>query len=232
MSMSAEWARAGTLICQVVEEARRNPVKARQHLMAQSLKLVGGDFVCMVFQQGEQLKLGASHGMSPDQVKCWQDWYDYREDPMAQAFLRRQMGLWACSRPMLVDDRTWNRSSHVNEGWRTFGLNEGAVSSVALGPQVEGYFTITRCWGTPPFHLDQIKLLQLLHQATAWLDRGDWRVAQLAPRLQSVCRQLLGEASEKEIAARLGLSVRTVHKYTEQIYRQLEVSSRAELMTM
>ncbi|MBT9586822.1 helix-turn-helix transcriptional regulator [bacterium] len=230
--LSAEWAQAGTLICQVVEEARRDPVKARQHLMEQSLKLVGGDFVCMVFQQGEQLKLGASYGMSPDEVKRWRDWYDYREDPMAQAFLRRQLGLWACSRPMLVDDSTWSRSSHVNEGWRAFGLNEGAVSSVALGPQVEGFFSITRRWGTPPFGLDQIKLLQLLHHATAWLDRRDWREAQLAPRLQSVYRQLLGEASEKEIATRLGLSVRTVHKYTEQIYRQLAVRSRAELMAM
>ena len=147
--MSAEWVRTGTLICQVVEEARRSPLKARQHLMEQSLKLVGGDFVCMVFQHGEQLKLGASYGMSPDEVKCWQDWYDYREDPMAQAFMRRQPGLWACSRPMLVDDRTWSRSSHVNEGWRAFGLNEGAVSSVALEQTAPRHALLKRRDGGP-----------------------------------------------------------------------------------
>lgn len=228
--MNVEWARAGIVICQVVEEARRDPVKARQHLMEQSLKLVGGDFVCMVFQKGEELQVGASRGMSPDEVKSWQDWYDYREDPMALAFLQRQPDLWACSRPMLIDDRTWSRSEHVNEGWRSFGLNEAAVSSVALGAGVEGYFSITRSWGAPPFRLDQIEMLQLLHQSTAWLDRLERDEAQLPPRLQSVYRQLLGKASEKEIAATLGLSVRTVHKYTELVYRQFEVCSRAELM--
>ncbi len=230
MTHANPWIQAGTVICQVVEEARRDPAKARQHLMEQSIRLVGGDFVCMVFQKGDQLQLGASRGMSPDELKSWQDWYDYREDPMAQAFIQRQPNLWACSRPMLIDDRTWSRSEHVNEGWRSFGLNEAAVSSVLLGPGVEGYFTITRCWGAPPFRVDQIEMLQLLHHATAWLDHLERRGAQLPRRLRSVYQQLLGKASEKEIAANLGLSVRTVHKYTELVYRQFEVCSRAELM--
>lgn len=224
------WAQAGPVICEVAEEARRDPVKARQYLMEQSLKLVGGDFACMVFQKGEELQVGASRGLSSDEMTSWQQWYDYREDPMARAFLQRQPGLQACSRPMLIDDRSWSRSAHINEGWRAFGLNEAAVSSVLLGAGAEGYFTITRSWNDPPFRVDQVQMLQLLHQATAWLDRLEQREAQLPPRLQSVYRQLLGKASEKEIAANLGLSVRTVHKYVEQVYRQFEVCSRAELM--
>jgi DNA-binding NarL/FixJ family response regulator len=41
---------------------------------------------------------------------------------------------------------------------------------------------------------------------------------------------LLGGASEKEIADRMGLSVHTVHQYVKTVYRALGVRSRAELM--
>lgn len=52
----------------------------------------------------------------------------------------------------------------------------------------------------------------------------------LAPRLQTVAEQLLTGKREKEIAAAMELSPRTVHKYVEQIFRALGVNSRAELM--
>jgi len=54
--------------------------------------------------------------------------------------------------------------------------------------------------------------------------------ADLPPRLRRVLDRLLHGESEKEIAARLGLSVHTVHEYTKQLYRRLGVSSRAHLM--
>ena len=41
---------------------------------------------------------------------------------------------------------------------------------------------------------------------------------------------LLGGASEKEIADRMGLSAHTVHQYVKSIYRAFGVRSRAELM--
>lgn len=54
---------------------------------------------------------------------------------------------------------------------------------------------------------------------------------------ESLCRRerqtlelLLTGASEKEIAAQLGLSVHTVHQYVKAIYRRFDVTSRAQLM--
>jgi DNA-binding CsgD family transcriptional regulator len=53
---------------------------------------------------------------------------------------------------------------------------------------------------------------------------------QLSPRLEQVLAQLRGGGSEKEIAARLGLSRSTIHEYVKAIYRTFGVNSRAELM--
>ena len=43
-------------------------------------------------------------------------------------------------------------------------------------------------------------------------------------------RHLLGELSEKEIAARMRLSPHSVHAYAKVIYQRLSVTSRPELM--
>jgi DNA-binding CsgD family transcriptional regulator len=58
----------------------------------------------------------------------------------------------------------------------------------------------------------------------------DPRVAALPKRLRAVLDCLLEGDSEKEVAGRLTLSRHTVHQYVKMLYRELEVSSRAELM--
>ena len=54
--------------------------------------------------------------------------------------------------------------------------------------------------------------------------------ARLRPRHRQTLDWLLTGASEKEIAAALGLSVHTVHQYIKAIYRSHKVRSRAQLM--
>ena len=58
------------------------------------------------------------------------------------------------------------------------------------------------------------------------------RVAGLPARHSAVLDALLTGRSEKQIAAALALSPRTVHKYIEQVFRALDVHSRAELMAL
>jgi DNA-binding CsgD family transcriptional regulator len=53
----------------------------------------------------------------------------------------------------------------------------------------------------------------------------------LSPAQQQVVQLLLRGLSEKEVAARLHLSSHTVHVHTKNIYRALDVHSRAELLT-
>ena len=52
----------------------------------------------------------------------------------------------------------------------------------------------------------------------------------LSRRAAQTLEQLLGGASEKEIADRMGLSAHTVHQYVKTVYRSFGVRSRAELM--
>jgi DNA-binding NarL/FixJ family response regulator len=52
----------------------------------------------------------------------------------------------------------------------------------------------------------------------------------LAPRLRVVFELLHSGASEKQIAARLGLTAGTLHQYVKAVYRAVGVKSRAQLM--
>ena len=52
----------------------------------------------------------------------------------------------------------------------------------------------------------------------------------LSPRMRQTLERLLAGDSEKEIAARLGLSRHTVHVYVKTLYRRFGVNSRGELL--
>lgn len=54
--------------------------------------------------------------------------------------------------------------------------------------------------------------------------------AGLSPRVAQTLERLLAGDSEKEAAARLGLSRHTVHVYVKTLYRHYDVSSRGELL--
>lgn len=56
------------------------------------------------------------------------------------------------------------------------------------------------------------------------------RNGKLTPRLSETLNHLLLGRSEKEIAAKLGLSRHTVHTYVTKLYRVHGVDSRAMLM--
>ena len=52
----------------------------------------------------------------------------------------------------------------------------------------------------------------------------------LAPRLRQTLQRLLAGDSEKQIAARLGVSPHTVHVYVKSLYRHYGACSRGELL--
>ncbi len=63
---------------------------------------------------------------------------------------------------------------------------------------------------------------------------GEWRSLAtclgLSPRECGIVRAVFDGNSEKDTAARLGLSPHTVHTYLWRIYRKLQVQSREELL--
>ena len=54
----------------------------------------------------------------------------------------------------------------------------------------------------------------------------------LSRRMEQTLRSLLGGDSEKQVAAKLGLSQHTVHVYVKALYKRYGVSSRGELLAM
>ena len=54
----------------------------------------------------------------------------------------------------------------------------------------------------------------------------------LSPRLRQTLACLLDGDSEKQLAARLGLSRATVHQYVTALYRHFGVTSRAQLLAL
>ncbi len=53
----------------------------------------------------------------------------------------------------------------------------------------------------------------------------------LSPRMQQTLECLLAGDSEKQIAAKFGISQHTIHIYVKGLYRRYTVSSRAELLS-
>ena len=52
----------------------------------------------------------------------------------------------------------------------------------------------------------------------------------LSPRLRQTLACLLEGDSEKQVAARLGLSQATAHQYVTALYRHFKVTTRAQLL--
>jgi DNA-binding CsgD family transcriptional regulator len=52
----------------------------------------------------------------------------------------------------------------------------------------------------------------------------------LTPRMRQTLHSLLAGDSEKQVAAKLGVSQHTVHVYVKKLYRKFDVCSRGELL--
>jgi DNA-binding CsgD family transcriptional regulator len=93
-----------------------------------------------------------------------------------------------------------------------------------------------RIHGQAPFTPPEHRLLRLIHIELGRLWRrealrraGDPKNA-LPPRMKQTLDELLSGASEKQIAAKLGISPHTVHNYVKALHQRFEVSSRGELL--
>jgi DNA-binding CsgD family transcriptional regulator len=79
-------------------------------------------------------------------------------------------------------------------------------------------------------HLDgaEGKLPVSVYASFARPAAGDGK--ELSPRLRQTLQSLLAGDSEKQAAAKLGVSQNTVHVYVKQLYRKFDVNSRGELL--
>ena len=222
---------------------------ARRHLLDRIPALVGESAIwwSISANQGSDLAVVASHvhGVDEEVVRRWQaEWlavHSYRDHPMWEPAYGTRAAK-TVRREEVVSDRDWAMSPHIQEWSLAIGLDDTIVSVAPLRADMFAALVITRPRGQRRYTKRESEIIALLQTSIAWMNRAAYAELTKSPlerlrrslseRYARVLDELLAGGSEKEIAAELGLSVRTVHKYVEHVYRVFSVSSRGELMAL
>jgi DNA-binding CsgD family transcriptional regulator len=137
----------------------------------------------------------------------------------------------------LLDDAEWYRSPCFDQYIKPTGVDHSVNSHFELaGTGTINLIGLNRPPGERDFSGREVRLLHLFHGelgrlvGTALAAAGGGILARLSPRLRQTLDCLLEGDGEKRVAARLGLSLPTVHQYVTALYRRFGVASRAELM--
>ncbi|WP_439631062.1 helix-turn-helix transcriptional regulator [Gemmata sp.] len=149
-------------------------------------------------------------------------------------------------REELVPEREWYRSPYVDGFRRSIGFDHTLTSAVRLGGGLVFGVGGWHDWGRRRGFGDRSHAL--LHHVVGrlgWMAghlaqaqpaappppaRANETAPRLSPREGDTLSLLLAGYSEKEVAARLRLSPRTVHEYVTTLYRKFGVHSRGELL--
>ena len=140
------------------------------------------------------------------------------------------------ARSQFLTDRAWYGSPYYALYHRPVGTDHFLVSPLRLPDRVLNIITLHRTAGERDFSPRERRLLLLAHDEAGRLigkvltRPGADPLAGLAPRVRQTLGCLLEGDGEKQAAARMGLSVPTVHQYVTALYRHFRVASRAELL--
>jgi DNA-binding CsgD family transcriptional regulator len=145
----------------------------------------------------------------------------------------------ALSRREVIADRDWYSSADHQVVHRTLGVDHlmWCFRSLESGPADEySGAMLYRAHGRRDFSPRERALVREAHAAIAPLVGGplarfgEPSPLDLAPRVRHVLSCLLEGDGDKQIAARLGLSVHTVNQYAKAIFKHFGVQSRPELL--
>jgi DNA-binding CsgD family transcriptional regulator len=160
------------------------------------------------------------------------------EDPLFRALRTVPGRLVTLTRRQLVPDALWYRSPTFIDYKRPAAIDHEVTSLChLLEDGAVSVIRLHRLNGERDFTSRQRRLLRFFHGELGRLVGGPLKsvtepgIERLAPRLRETLACLLEGDSEKQVAARLGLSVATVHEYVTGLYRHFRVSSRAQLLT-
>jgi DNA-binding CsgD family transcriptional regulator len=131
------------------------------------------------------------------------------------------------SNAQLVATSEWKECAFVNEYVQPARAAHYLGSVMWFAPGVTEGIGMMRAAGDRPFSAEDCLVLHLVREGIGRLF-GD--PVELPPRVREVFAILITGASDKEIAAHLGIAVDTARKYVKRILRAYGVSSRAHLI--
>jgi DNA-binding CsgD family transcriptional regulator len=222
----------------------QSPLTARQHAIARLCELLGCVTAALVVDDDHRpgrpgrLTRVVVHGPTDDRafLQMVQEHLTHGPtvDPACARIVEHRGLVITGTRQDLVDDRDWYRDRFVADYLNRANLDHALYSKRSA--QREGCvygLVVNRASNDRPFTEEDRNLVHLFQLEAEWLHRlgeshdvGDL----LSPRARETLRHLLTGASEKAIAAAMGLSVHTVHDYVKRLYRHFHVGSRAELL--
>ncbi|WP_394825731.1 helix-turn-helix transcriptional regulator [Pendulispora albinea] len=146
---------------------------------------------------------------------------------------RQESGPYVATDGDLVRGHDWSESPYVLEYLRPSGLDHMLVSAHMIQgtTHLRGSGFFRRREDRPFDERDRnvLELFLLDHASFLW-PAPVGTPARLAPREAETLKYLLAGASDKSIAAGLGISVHTARQYVKSIYRAFGVGGRAELL--
>jgi DNA-binding CsgD family transcriptional regulator len=224
-----------------VTELPSDKVVRRKHVLSGLLKMIGGRSAVLVEMalpgEGPFARAGAIINVD---YSCESE-ARYTEmclihnapaDPSLCEFLKARGQTITMVRD--IDENEWYRSDHYNIVRRPFDMDHSLYCRLTLPDGQDIAVGLQRCPGDPEFSEREKAMVHLLHSSAPHVYSAtapsQLELESLAPRLKPVLRYLLQGDAEKEVAAKLKLSQHTVHRYTQTIYRQLDLHSRGELL--
>jgi DNA-binding CsgD family transcriptional regulator len=231
-------------------EVGADPQLWRRHMLDGLRRLTGAQ-VAMYLQirhlgtDHEQIAEPLDSGFLDDSDRALWAHYQrenaHRDDPFHLRYFGTFTGaLRTRSLESVVNMPDWQRSRHYNEYLRVCRLDDRITSSVQLpesSPAATQVIVLHRSIEDGRYPRRARRLVHLFHQELIPL-LGRQLALPGAPaaspalpiQLQQVLRYLLCGDSEKQVAARLGLSPHTVNRHVQRLYRRFDVHSRGELM--
>ena len=158
-------------------------------------------------------------------------------DPVFRAMQRCCGRLVTRARRQLISDSAWYRSVAWHDYHRPANIDDRLLSVYQFSDHgIVNVISLHRGPREREFSPREQRLLSFFHAELGPLIRRSlvsataWRPDGLAPRLKQTLACLAEGDSEKQVAARLGLSLPTTHQYVTALYRHFGVTSRAQLM--
>jgi DNA-binding CsgD family transcriptional regulator len=241
-SIRVDRVRAAVGLIGEVRELGRCTEAGRRHLVEALLKLLGCAIGGAVLDTsyGPGLKQGIAQatlaGFDRQIIDLFNAHHTRGSDfnPFHCAAMRRLRGVtyqvFTSSNRELVGRSEWYGSEWINEYVRPARIDH-FVGTMRLVGRTSGIGCgFMRAAGDRPFSDEDREVLHLVHMGVGRFYAEESPRALLPPRMRDTLEVLLSGATDKEIAAQLGISPHTVRLYFSSIHRAYGVTSRGQLI--
>ncbi|MDR3467765.1 MAG: LuxR C-terminal-related transcriptional regulator [Xanthobacteraceae bacterium] len=201
----------------------------RAAVLADLMRLLRADFGASYIWSSDRFQHGSSYNMDPQNLKRYDDWYQYR-DPMTAKLRQRRRASFV---EEVLSRRDMLRTEFFNDFLARDGLDHGINMYVFDGERDLGDFRIWRAAGRPDFEQREVDLLNALEPflRQAML-RGIHRYEALTARESDVAALVARGCTDRDIARLLNIGFATVRTHINNAMRKRCCANRAELAAL